>query len=640
MLPLLWLLPLALAAFDTPATPYSPYEITCPNENFTRDGDSISPREKEWVAARQKKTNEALAAYLARVGVDAHKEVFESKQPPNIAVALSGGGWRAFLGSAGALYAMDNRTAGEGALGGVLQSLTYLGALSGTSWIMALLALQGFPTIEEVVYENPDDIWNLLLERGLVNLTQIIPLAANVAFNDYNRLLTHFNYWDTSSGQVIKADVEAKQAAGFNITSVDVWGRGLEHQLFAESGNNWLNGVTWLDIQKVPAFAQHDMPFPFVTALTRKPGEVYYGIDSPIVEFNPYETGSFDASINTFHDTSLLGSQVDDGKPVGRCVKGYDQASFVFGISSSLFNMFLNTLVCPVCKFNPILKFFARRLLLLMSKNLQDVALVLPNPFKNSRFTTLDDYKKDDTLYLIDGGLSGELLPLLSLIVAPRQLDAVFAIDNNGPLHPNGLSIIYAYEKQFMPEGKSIVCPYVPGESTFGYYNLTARPTFFGCDAKNQSSLAKDGVVPPLVVYLANRPFEFWSNVSTLKLTYSDREKKGMITNFYDIATRMNSTLDEDWPKCVGCAMVRRLEEREGIEQSEECKKCFSKYCWDGQLYEDPNYVPPGNFDLEGKTDEPMELWGNNEYIRVNPYGDPLWERIGKALLNWGGTTF
>ena len=86
--------------------------------------------------------------------------------------------------------------------------------------------------------------------------------------------------------------------------------------------------------------------------------------------------------------------------------------------------------------------------------------------------------------------------------------------------------------------------------------------------------------------------------------------------------------------------MVRRLEEREGIEQSEECKKCFSKYCWDGQLYEDPNYVPPGNFDLEGKTDEPMELWGNNEYIRVNPYGDPLWERIGKALLNWGGTTF
>lgn len=630
MLLAFWLATTAAANF---VGSYSPYEVACPEYSLTRGSDSISNREQIWVENRHKKTNDALKAYLENSGLDYDSEIFENDDPPNIAVALSGGGCRALLTGAGELSALDNRTADEGSLGGVLQSTTYLAGLSGSSWTVALLALQGFVSVDEVIYENPYDIWNLTLTRGLVNISQAVGLGIDVARNDYEEVLTHLNYWNYPEGQGISTDLEDKRKAGFNVTSVDAWGRGLAHQYFARGKHNWFDGVTWSDIQKTDEFSQHDMPFPIVTALVRYPGSLDYGLYSPIVEFNPFETGSFDKSIYTFHDTRYLGSEVDDGIPDGQCVNGFDQASWVYGTSSALFNLFLNTLVCPKCKLNLLLKFVLRRFLLSMSEKQQDVAILRPNPFKNSQYAASTALKSNDTLYLIDGGLGGELLPTSNLMVHQRKLDVLFAFDNNGPAFPNGLSLINTYERQFLDEGESTICPYVPGESTFGFFNLTTRPTFFGCDASNQTSLAKEGVLPPIVVYLANRPFEYMSNVSTLKLTFDDHEKKGMVQNGYDIATRMNSTLDENWATCVGCAMISRAEYRGGIEQSEVCKKCFRKYCWDGSLYEDPDYVYPGNFDRRGRTNEPMKLWGDNEYIKNKPIKDKLIQWVTDGIL-------
>lgn len=615
------------------AASYSPYEVACPDYSLTRPSNEISNRERIWVEKRHKKTNKALAAYLNSVGLEYNKSILFGDEPPNIALALSGGGCRALLTGAGELSALDIRSADEGSLGGVLQSSTYLAGLSGGSWIVALLALQGFVPVSEVIYDNPYDIWNLTFTRGIVNMTQAVALGMDIARKDYDDVLTHMNYWNYPDGQGISADLEEKEKAGFNVTVVDVWGRSLAHQYFTRGKNNWFNGVTWSDIQKTDVFTDHEMPFPIVTALVRYPGSLDYSLHSPIVEFNPFETGSFDKSIYTFHDTRYLGSEVNNGIPDGQCVNGFDQASWVYGTSSALFNLFLNTLVCPKCKLNLLLKFVLKRLLVSMSERLQDISILRPNPFKNSKYAASKELTSDDSLYLMDGGLAGEVLPTSNLMVHQRKLDVLFAFDNNGPEFPNGLSLISTYERQFLEEGKSTVCPYVPGESTFGFYNLTTRPTFFGCDAKNQTSLAKDGVIPPIVVYLANRPFEFMSNVSTLKTTFDDHEKKGMVQNGYDIATRMNSTLDENWPTCVGCAMISRAQYREGVEPSDICKKCFAKYCWDGSLYEDPDYVYPGNFDRRGRTNEPMKLWGDNEYIQHKLRKDRLIKKVTKGIL-------
>jgi lysophospholipase len=73
---------------------------------------------------------------------------------PRIGIAVSGGGYRAMLNGAGAIAAFDNRTAnatGQGQLGGLLQSATYLSGLSGGSWLVGSLYVQNFSTVEFII---------------------------------------------------------------------------------------------------------------------------------------------------------------------------------------------------------------------------------------------------------------------------------------------------------------------------------------------------------------------------------------------------------------------------------------------------------------------------------------------------------
>lgn len=60
-------------------------------------------------------------------------------------------------------------------------------------------------------------------------------------------------------------------------------------------------------------------------------------------EFNPYEMGSWDPTTFGFAPTAYLASNFSAGviPPGGKCVRGFDSLSYVFGTSSSLFNAFL-----------------------------------------------------------------------------------------------------------------------------------------------------------------------------------------------------------------------------------------------------------------------------------------------------------
>lgn len=638
LLLLLHLLVLAsLAQAFSPSGLYAPGKSTCPkNSSLIRQADSISELELDWIKQRHQKTKGAVLEYLQNANLKDFDSSLLSKSnlSVNIAVAFSGGGLRAMLSGAGQLAALDNRTA-EGGLGGVLQSSTYIAGLSGGAWLLGLLAFQDFPAVDQVVLEDPDDVWNFTASRGLIDTSSYYSLAFDVVLNNYDSAITHARFWNSPSGKGIKSDLDGKKNAGFSTSLTDLWGRGLAHQLFPQGTNNWLDGATWSDIRDINSFANHDMPFPLVTALARRPDSLVYDLNSPIVEFNPFEMGSFDTSINTFHDVKYLGTKVNNGLTNGTCYQGFDNSAFVIGTSSSLFNQYLNTLVCDDCNtYNFVIKFFLKRFLTSMSKTLKDVALFKPNPFFGSKYASSDNITTSDTLYLIDGGLAGEIIPLSTLMVKERKLDLVFAFDNNGPAWPNGESIISTYERQFTYEGKSTVCPYIPGESTFGYYNLTAKPTFFGCDAKNLTALTKDGVVPPIVVYIANRPFEFYSNTSTTQLTYTDQQKKGMVTNGFDVANQLNGTFG-DLQVCVGCAMIRREEERQGKEQSDQCKKCFESYCWNGKVYENSQYHQPINFTGEGLTNGSMSLWGNNSYIRVTTTSSSSTQSLLSKVLAW-----
>ncbi|OBA23014.1 hypothetical protein METBIDRAFT_29559 [Metschnikowia bicuspidata var. bicuspidata NRRL YB-4993] len=657
---------------------YAPLPIPCPEKDtFIRAGDSISDQEAAWLQARHVKTDAAIEAYLERVGVPYPPELTldseKRHRPIKIGLGFSGGGLRALFVGAGEMAAIDNRTtlANENGLGGILQSASYIASLSGGAWLLASLIHQDWPPVEEVLFENSYNIWNYTAWNTFFVKSRPMELLHSLASGDYEEALTHVPWWNSPRGKGLKTDLKLKKNAGFPVSLTDAWGRLMAHSLFEKDSDNWLESATWAGIREIPAFANQDMPFPIITALARSKNSTKYDINSPVIEFNPYEMGSFGTAVNTFHDIRYLGTNVSNGKPQGECYTGFDNVAFVVGTSSSLFNQFLNTLVCPGCtQLNKIVKYVVEKFLKFVSRRLLDVAWYRPSPFYASEYAASRDIAESDTLYLMDGGLAGEVVPLSTLAVKERELDLVISFDNNGPEWPDGKSLVRTYEIQSTEEGASTVCPYVPGQSSFLYFNLTTKPTFFGCDASNLTALVKDGVVPPLVIYMANRPYEYFSNTSTFKFTYTDNQKKGMVANGFDIASRNNMTqlrghfLDEtdekietdaetaypytsglepdslpNWQTCVGCAIVRRAEERSGVRQSDPCKKCFQHYCWDGRVYEDAAYRPPVNFTDDGYTNEPMVLDKHNVYVHqespTNALTNKLFPWLSKNIPWW-----
>lgn len=631
----------------SPTGNYAPGEVTCPSKNVTalRKGDRISDLEKEWLEQRHKKTDAALIDFLSDANLEdfnAEKFIGSSNKSINIALAFSGGGYRSMLVSAGEFAALDSRSKGVSksvGLLGVLQSSSYIAGLSGGGWFVGSMTMQGFPTIDEVVFEDPDDVWNITATRQLVNQKSLWTIAFPALFDNIQGLLSHLNNWKTTlKGPGIKDEVGYKANAGFKTTITDYWSRALAYQLVPAGNNNYGSDATWSDIRDIDSFKNHDQPFPIVTALGRRPGTLIYNLNSTIVEFNPFELGSFDTSLNSFTDIKYIGSNVSNGVIVdGNCTQGFDNAGFVLGTSSSLFNQFLDTLVCDDCNsLNPIIKYFVKKILTKMSKKYYDVAAYSPNPFYKSEYATSQNTINNDTLYLVDGGIGGEQIPLSSLMTTQRALDVVFAFDNS-PDWPNGSQLISTYERQFSKQGATQICPHVPDVDTFLSQNLTARPTFFGCYASNMTDLVKDNVVPPLVIYVANRPYEYYTNTSTLQLSYEDPQKKGMVKNGFDIVSRLNNTADNEWQACVACALIRREEERRDIEQTSQCKKCFSKYCWDGQTANvASDYTPPVNFTLNGLTNDPMTLWTGNTTVakvkRDSSAASTLYPRLLTAI--------
>ena len=65
------------------------------------------------------------------------------------------------------------------------------------------------------------------------------------------------------------------------------------------------------------------------------------------VQITPYEMGSFDPSLSAMANMQFLGTHLVGGAPgnASACVTGFNQASFMIGTVSSLFNV--SPLRCP-----------------------------------------------------------------------------------------------------------------------------------------------------------------------------------------------------------------------------------------------------------------------------------------------------
>ncbi|QLG74390.1 hypothetical protein HG535_0G02730 [Zygotorulaspora mrakii] len=580
------LLFISLVGAWSPSNGYAPSRVSCDNDtNLIREANGLSANETDWLQKRDIYTRYALKSFLTRANnsFSNHSIISElfsnDSNVPKIGIACSGGGYRAMLSGAGMIAAMDNRTGGalDHGLGGLLQSSTYLAGLSGGSWLVGSLAWNNWTSVQDIINSTPenDSIWDL---------THSIASPGGV---DVNKSAERW--------EVITEDIMSKAALGFPVTLADYWGRALSYNFFPSLPDGGV-GYTWSSLRDSEVFTSGQMPFPISVADFRSPYTTISSRNSSVFEFNPFEIGSWESSVNAFSDIKYLGTQTSNGVPVnkGQCVEGFDNAGFIMGTSSTLFNPSMSPVIGMLMNGGTVASIFQKAI----ANDSNDVANYAPNPFKDVTFATDDSGEtivQSDYLYLADGGEDGETIPLVPLLQQDRDLDVIFALDSSSDTitsWPDGSSLVNTYERQFSSQGKNIAFPYVPDQSTFEILQLNKKPTFFGCDARNLTDLK---YIPPLVVYIPNTAYSFNSNQSTFKMSYTPAERLEMMENGFEAATMGNFTHDPEFMTCIGCAIIRRKQQSFNATLPEECDSCFSRYCWSGELSENYPGVTTGN---------------------------------------------
>ncbi|KAF2426567.1 lysophospholipase [Tothia fuscella] len=550
---------------------YTPSKVNCPSDRpAVRGAGQLSENESSWLERRRNATIDPMKELLNRMSITGfdvnswfNEHSSNASALPNIGLAVSGGGWRALLNGAGAVEAFDSRTTnstGAGKLGGLLQSATYLSGLSGGSWLVGSIYVNNFTTVEALRREKDGSVYefgNSVIEGPDKSGSQILDSAGY-----YSNLVSA---------------VSGKRDAGFETSITDIWGRGLSFQLInaTEGGPAY----TWSSIALGEDFQNGDMPLPIVIANGRRPGETLIPANASIFEFNPWEFGTWDPTVYGFVPLQYLGSNFTNGiVPISdQCVVGFDNAGFVMGTSSSLFNQILlqvNSTSLP-----DTLKSVIDRIFSAIGKDNNDIAEYSPNPFfkYNPGTNAGSEY---DTLDLVDGGENGENIPLHPLIQPHRNVDVIFAIDSSADTPyawPNATSLVATYERSKGQLANGTIFPFIPDQNTIINLGLNTHPTFFGCNISNMTN----GLSTPLIVYLPNSPYVTLSNMTTLTLSTNNTYRDAIILNGYNVATRGNDTA---WATCAGCAMLSRSFEKTNTPVPEVCTSCFNQYCWNGTL--------------------------------------------------------
>ncbi|KAJ7092844.1 lysophospholipase [Mycena belliarum] len=555
----------------------------CPADfQLVRRGQTVSAAEARYVEQKRKKVLPvAFKAYLHNVQqtgvVLPHyvKSILECEEElPTVSIATSGGGYRAAIFGAGVLNALDGRNASSAkkATGGLLQAATHLAGLSGGSWLVTSLAQANFPTIQNLVFGG----------------------------GDFGGWITDFDLWTASADPAVQAKFAAgllqeiaAKATLFPVSVGDAWGRSLARHFsngttlatfFGNTSHG--GGILFSDLIKLPTFASHAQPLPIVTVnLDSKhingtvfPGGSFLPLNSPMFEINLFEMGCYDAVLAAHTPTQHLGST-----NASLCASGFDEAMFVAGASSNLWNQ-VNVTDAGAAN----LAGSTANLSVLVNETYpQPPGLRLdtsnvPNAFRGIAPETFAD-SNETILALCDGGEDGQVTPLQPMLVPDRKVDVVIAIDaaNDVGGFAAGASLIATQQRmQLFPQGL-LPFPAVPSTlAAFAAAGLATRPTFFGCAP----------AAGPLLVYIANGapPRDGAAprtNTSTFQSVYTADALHGMLDQTFVVATQgaaVGGALeDAEWGACLACAVVDRARARQGVKRSGVCTTCFARYCWE-----------------------------------------------------------
>lgn len=518
--------------------PYAPVHTSCPSTPLVRPATSLNSDEASYVSARKTIADKALASWLLRQGS------FSTTSLPSVGFTSSGGGLRALLETAGVVQGFDIRDSNLNT-SGVYQGLTYEAGLSGGAWFLSSLAGNNWPTVSYL----KEHLWEAAFQNSLLLPANLLSVSG----------LTEYAF--------ISDEIVDKQAAGYDVTIVDPYGRLLSYQLLQGASGGVatrLSGLTSLS-----NFTSHNVPYPIITTTgidSAYSGECYPPLNTTIYEFHPYEYGSWDTGVSAFAQTKYMGTSLTNGSPTktNNCTVHYDNLGYVFGTSSDVFNAACEV-ITPSNITTDDFDGLAEVLEGLVSKAhdplFQDLFGIYINPFYQYARSTL--VSAAPKLAMADGGETDQNNPIWPFIQTERSVDVLIVNDNSADTttnFPNGTEIYQTYLNA-QADGLSKM-PYIPDVSTFVSEGLNERATFFGCN--------ETGAV--FIVYLPNVAYTYDSGQSTAKLEYTKAETDAMIMNGVAIATQ-NGTAG--WPFCLACAV-----ENAASSLPAGCDACFEKYCY------------------------------------------------------------
>lgn len=577
---------------------YTPSSDKCPaknslvppggkSEGLLRKNTLLSENEYEWIQERKSNVKSNLVEFLNGLNMSDYGNGYfdnffndqssnHSENVVNIGLSFSGGSFKALLTGAGQFAALDSRTKSDknaSALQGIVDSSTYISALSGGSIMLSSLIYQNWSSVDDILQKG--EIWNF---------TQP-PVSTNLSF------------WTELLGES-----KQKAKAGYDISLIDLFGIILSRYMFANYANDGAD-LTWSGIRENDAFKNHKMPFPMILS-TGGVNSNMSGFADNVFEMSPYEFGSWSPFVGGFSDIKYLGTSMKEGEPTNKtdCTVDFDNAGFMVACSSDFLALWQKYLPQILTSGNTsaldglglgnidISVTEIRSLMGMVSPDTDDIMYALaPNPFYKSNLPgDKSDLASNDTLKLVDGGLFDEGVPLDPFLVPARQVDVVIAYDNGGDSEdnfPNGTSLLSTkerWEKSF-PDDKFYDIPSSAEE--FVSKGLNRKPSFFGC---NGTGLITDEIsgensdefnyMKPLLVYIPNTNMTKISNTS--QVVFSDEQRALMIKGGYEVATRGNFTEDDEFAQCIGCAILRRTQERRGLKVGDQCSRCFERYCY------------------------------------------------------------
>ena len=134
--------------------PYAPYHVECSADSLLRPATSLSANESSYTISRKALADQALVEWLRKI-LGSSVSVSECKLP-TLALAMSGGGPKAGLLAAGVVQGLDSRDSSY-PISGLLQSLTYMSALSGGTLTLAGIMGNDFAkisTLKSTLYDT------------------------------------------------------------------------------------------------------------------------------------------------------------------------------------------------------------------------------------------------------------------------------------------------------------------------------------------------------------------------------------------------------------------------------------------------------------------------------------------------------